>query len=170
MAINRTTTLTNGNDFWDALQHPPLDANDTVKALKGNDTVFGWDGNDTLKGGKGNDVLYGEKGADKLYGDLDVDTLHGGAGGDKFYFNRADSGNVFDNKADTITDFSDSDQIYLKGFYSFAGDISGPADGQYGIWKNGSDWMVTWNSAADGVYHDVVVKGADPHGDISFYV
>jgi Ca2+-binding RTX toxin-like protein len=190
MAINRTTKLDSGDNYFDAKQHPPLDANDKVFARAGNDTVRGWDGNDTLHGQTGQDTLFGEKGNDtlygggeddklfgqqgndKLYGGTGVDRLHGGPGSDKFYFATADtdSADGVVNKADTITDFSDSDQIYLEGKYFFAGDTDGPGEDEYSIWKNGSDWMVTWNSIYDEYYHDVIVKGADPHGDISFYV
>jgi Ca2+-binding RTX toxin-like protein len=170
MAINRTTKLDNGDNYWDALNHPPLNANDKVFARAGNDTVFGWDGNDTLHGQEGYDKLYGERGNDKLYGGTEVDVLSGGPGRDSFYFATADSGNFYDREADFITDFSDSDQIYLKGKYAFAGDTAAPADGQYGIFQDEGYWIVTWNSAADDDYHDVAVKGGDPHGDISFYV
>jgi len=42
-------------------------------------------------------------------------------------------------------------------------------DGQYGIWKSGSDWVVTYNTTANDGYHDIVVKGADPHGHVAFF-
>jgi Ca2+-binding RTX toxin-like protein len=166
---NRTTTLTSGNDTWDALDHPPLNTNDTVKAGAGDDTVYGWDGKDTLYGGKGDDTLYGENGVDRLYGGKGVDELYGGADGDKFYFANADSGDVFAGKSDTIHDFTDGDKIYLKGSYSYDGTTSGPAEDHYSIWQNGSDYVVSWNSPADSGYHDVVVQGSDPAGDILFY-
>jgi Ca2+-binding RTX toxin-like protein len=214
MAISRTIKLTSGDNYWDARQHPPLDANDKVFARGGNDTVFGWNGNDTLhgqegddklyggagndtlKGYSGNDKLYGGGGHDKLYGGdgsdgdsgdgfdalsggggpddlkggMGADQLTGGSGGDNFYFGRFDSGDLFDDDAATITDFSDADQIWLQGNYTFAGNDFTPDPGEYSIWKySGGGWGITWSIGADD-YHDVIVKGGDPHGDISFYV
>ena len=62
------------------------------------------------------------------------------------------------------------DQIWLKGNYSYAGDTSAPADGEYSIWQKGDDWVVTWNAENDSGYHDVLVKGDTPtEYDISFY-
>jgi hypothetical protein len=29
--------------------------------------------------------------------------------------------------------------------------------------------MTTWNAPGDSGWHDVAVRGADPHGDILFY-
>jgi hypothetical protein len=165
---NRTTTLTSGNDTWDALAHPPPNTNDTVKARAGDDTVYGWDGKDKLYGEKGNDTLHGENGVDKLYGGKGVDELYGGADGDKFYFATADSGNVYSGKSDTIHDFSDGDKIYLKGSYNYVANDSTPNNGEYSTWQKGSDYVVTWDSPADSGYHDVVVKGSDPTGDILF--
>jgi len=185
---------TKGADVLDAIGYG--NSNDYIFGDDGNDVLYGWNGNDTLDGWKGNDTLYGENGNDyllgydgydKLYGgagndtlkgegtydDLSggagVDQLYGGAGADYFYFGKTDSGDVYDGKADTIHDFSDQDQIWLKGNYGYAGNDSTPSDGQYGIWQKGSDWIVTWNASNDSGYHDVVVKGGDPHGDISFY-
>jgi Ca2+-binding RTX toxin-like protein len=207
MAINRTTNLTNGNDFWDALGHPPLDANDTVNAKGGNDTVFGWDGNDKLFGGTGNDSLFGENGLDQLRGDAGKDTLSGGAdydilrggagndtlnggdggddlyggtgkdkltgdtGDDFFFFGKTDSGDKFENKADTILDFNvgEGDAIFLKGAFTFAGNTSGPGEGQYSVWQSSSDHVVTWNNPTDSGFHDVIVKGDDPTGHVFFF-
>lgn len=83
MPITRTTHLTNGNNTWDALNHPPVDANDIVWAKNGNDTVYGWLGNDQLHGENGNDTLFGEAGNDKLWGDAGDDHLWGGDGNDE---------------------------------------------------------------------------------------
>ena len=153
-----------GNDTLDGWK-----GNDTLYGEQGNDYLLGYDGHDNLYGDSGNDTLKGEKGADDLYGGAGVDKLYGGTGSDYFYFGKADSGDVYDGKADTIYDFSDHDQIWLKGNYSYAGDDSAPSDGEYGIWQKGDDWVVTWNAHNDSGYHDLVVKGGDPHGDISFY-
>ena len=49
---------------------------------------------------------------------------------------------------------------------------------QYSIWKpaagefgyNGNDrWVVTWNGFGDDGYHNVVVIGANPNGNISLF-
>jgi len=165
-------------------------SHDTGNGLWGNDTIYGWKGNDKLYGDSGNDTLYGEQDYDKLYGGDGDDTLYGGesyddlyggAGVDKlyggygtspdyFYFHTQDTGNVYQNKADTIYDFSDYDQIWLKGYYTYnSSGTSAPSDGQYSIWKKGTDWVVTYNAYNDAGYHDIVVKGGDPHGDISFF-
>jgi RTX calcium-binding nonapeptide repeat (4 copies) len=153
--------------------------NDSVTGAQGNDTIWGEAGNDdfhgnedydTLYGGTGSDRLYGGGSFDDLYGGTGVDLLSGADGDDYFYFDEFDSGDVFDNRADIITDFSDLDEIWLKGNYPFAGNIQSPGDGEYSIWQKDADWVITWNTAADASFHDVVVKGGDPNGDISFYV
>jgi hypothetical protein len=79
------------------------------------------------------------------------------------------SGDVNDGEADTIYDFKDEDQIWLKGSYSYAGNTSAPADGKYSIWTKDADYVVTWNAAGEAGYHDVIVKGDNPLGDISFW-
>ena len=144
--------------------------NDTISGGDGNDYISGGDGYDKLYGGEGNDTLSGGGTYDDLYGGKGVDTLTGGQGADYFYFDKGDTGDVYAGKADTITDFSDADQIFLKGSYAYdASGTSAPADGAYSIWQKGGDFVVTYNSATDGGFHDIVVKGGDPHGDISFY-
>ncbi len=154
----------NGNDTLDG-----WNGNDTLYGESGNDVLLGFNGYDKLYGGSGNDSLNGEGTFDDLYGGTGKDTLTGGAGADYFYFGKGDSGDVFAGQADTITDFSDEDQIFLKGNYGFAGADSTPSDGQYGIWQNNGIWTVTWNDANDNGYHDVTVQGGDPNGDISFW-
>jgi Ca2+-binding RTX toxin-like protein len=185
---------TKGNDTMDAIIHG--NSNDTMFGDDGNDTMLGWNGNDHIDGWNGDDKLYGEAGNDTLlgfngydklyggagddilkgegtfddlYGGAGKDQLSGGSGADYFYFETKDSGDIFAGKADTITDFTEDDQIFLKGNYGFAGADSTPADGQYGVWKNGSDYVVTWNAFNDTGFHDVTVKGADPTGDVSFF-
>jgi hypothetical protein len=76
---------------------------------------------------------------------------------------------VYQGMADTIYDFTEADQISLKGTYTYAGATNTPSDGQYGVWQNGSDWVVTYNSALDTEWHDIVVKGDNPLGNISFF-
>jgi len=95
----------------------------------GNDTLLGYDGYDKLYGGPGNDTLNGEGTFDDLYGGTGVDTLYGGAGADYFYFDKKDSGDINAGQADTIYDFKNEDQIWLKGSYAFAGATAIPADG-----------------------------------------
>jgi len=183
-AGNDTILGWNGNDILDGWT-----GNDTLYGEAGNDTLWGYTGNDTLYGGANNDTLYGEAGYDKLYGGTGNDTLYGGTsyddlyggtgvdqlwGGtdgsaDYFYFYTADTGDKFANQADTIHDFSDVDQIFLKGFYSYAGATLVPGEGQYGITGSGVNWTVTYNSPTDSGWHDIVVQGGDPHGDISFF-
>ena len=184
-AGNDTMYGWDGNDTLDGWT-----GNDTLYGENGNDTLLGYDGSDHLYGGAGNDYLYGENGYDilkggdgndhlyggasfdDLYGGAGVDTLSGGTDGsaDYFYFDTQDTGDVYQGKADTITDFTDSDQIFLKGSYSYdASGTSAPGEGQYSIWQKDGNFVVTYNSTSDNGYHDIVVKGGDPHGDISFY-
>jgi len=78
--------------------------------LIGNETanrLMGKDGNDTLMGGDGKDKLFGGAGNDRLDGGLGNDMLTGGSGNDRFIF----ASNYGSN---TITDFSDGDQIDLR--------------------------------------------------------
>jgi Ca2+-binding RTX toxin-like protein len=170
---NDTILGWNGNDTLDGWY-----GNDYLYGENGNDVLMGYYGNDYLSGGAGYDKLYGEADNDKLYGgdyydDLyggtGVDQMWGGTGSDYFYFYTGDTGNKFAGKADTISDFTDSDQIWLKGSYSYAGNTAGPADGQYSVWQSGSDWVVTYNAYNDAGYHDIIVKGDNPLGDISFF-
>jgi Ca2+-binding RTX toxin-like protein len=178
-------TGTNGPDYIDALEgHDYVfgeGGNDLLYGSGGSDTVSGDTGNDLVSGGEGDDQLLGYHGDDQLYGGTGDDSLNGGTGkdqlfgstgADSFYFDKADSGDVNAGQADMIYDFSDEDQIYLiGGDYTYAGNTDGPADGQYGIWQQaaqGADYIVTWNAFNDDGYHDLAVKGADPHGDIVF--
>jgi hypothetical protein len=58
--------------------------------------------------------------------------------------------------------------IYLQGNYSYAGSADVPSDGQYSVWQKDNDYVVTWNAAGDDGFHDVVVQGSNPTGDILF--
>jgi hemolysin type calcium-binding protein len=145
------------------------DSDDTAYGYGGNDTIYGWKGNDTLYGGKNHDELYGDQHADDLYGGKGKDNLYGGEEDDYFYFELKDTGDKNDNKADTIHDFEDVDVIWLKGSYDYVEDDSSPEDGQYSIWQDGSDWVVTYNSSSDDVYHDIIVKGDNPLDNIEFF-
>ena len=164
-----------GNDTLDGWT-----GNDTLYGEAGNDTLLGYTGYDKLYGGAGNDKLYGEGGYDDLYGGTGVDQLYGdtpygsapgygGSGADYFYFYTADTGDKFAGKADTIYDFSDVDQIYLKGNYGYAGATLAPGEGKYGITGGNGNWTVTYNSPTDSGWHDIIVKGDNPLHDISFF-
>ena len=97
--------------------------------------------------------------------------MTGGQGADWFKFETGDTGDVYAGKADTITDFNqaEGDKIMLKGSYAYAGETATPGEGQYGIWQKDGGYVVTYNSTADAGYHDIVVKGDNPQGDVSFY-
>jgi Ca2+-binding RTX toxin-like protein len=157
-----------GNAGDDFINSGPGD--DNIYAGSGDDALTGEVGNDGLTGGAGNDYMDGADGGDWLTGSAGNDFMVGGSGSDSFYFWTADSGNVFAGQADTIADFNDEDTIFLNGSYAYAGDTSAPVDGQYSIWQNGSDWVVTWNAVNDSGYHDVTVQGANPVDDVSFFV
>ncbi|WP_243368577.1 calcium-binding protein [Microvirga solisilvae] len=162
-------TLLGGSGFdW-------LDGGSGADSLYGgssDDTLLGYTGNDRLSGGSGDDVLDGETGADFIYGGTGVDDLWGGADNsvDRFYFATADTGSITQKRHDIIYDFTDADGIYLQGSYTFnSSGTRTPANGQYSIWQNGDGWVVTYNSPADSVYHDILVYGANPRGDIFFF-
>jgi len=162
-----------GNDtLWGGDGNDTIDGwtgNDVIHGESGDDYLLGWSGADTIYGEAGNDTLNGEGDNDKLYGGAGIDTMDGGSGSDHFYFGTQDSGDVFAGQADTIYNFKDEDTIFLKGSYTYAGNTSGPADGQYGIWQYNGAWVVTWNAVNDNGYHDVTVQGDNPAGDISFF-
>lgn len=146
------------------------DHNDKLYGGDHNDHLYGGKHNDKLYGGNHNDKLYGEFGSDELWGGKGVDHLYGGSDtGDHFVFAVKDTGSYSHNKADTIHDFQASDQIWLEGSYDYAGADHTPDNGEYSVWKKGSDWVVTYNSHSDGGYHDIIVKGENPIGDISFF-
>lgn len=140
--------------------------NDWLTGDAGNDTLNGGAGNDSLYGGTGNDTLNGGTGQDTLHGGDGVDALTGGGGKDSFEFYSSDTGDYTASKADTILDFTADDTIRLWGSYTYTANDPTPNDGQYSVWKNGANWMVTWNSPWDSGYHDIVVVGADPTGHI----
>ncbi|MEM9170422.1 MAG: calcium-binding protein, partial [Pseudomonadota bacterium] len=88
-----------GSNFADLLiGRAGTDVN--LQGLGGSDRLIGIDGDDTLSGGDGNDRLEGRAGDDRL---------SGGAGFDIFEFAPG-----FGN--DVITDFEDTDFIFLTGF------------------------------------------------------
>jgi Ca2+-binding RTX toxin-like protein len=151
---------------------------DTVYGEDGFDKLYGGDDpdylsggadGDELYGGQGHDDLYGDAGFDALYGGPGVDDLYGGLNGDSFIFYTDDTGTYTQGQADTIWDFDEEDIIWLKDTYGFVGDTHYPGDGELSIWQLGTDWVVTYNSSHDLINHDILVKGADPHGDIAFF-
>lgn len=153
-----------GSDLIDGGQ-----GNDVLNGDNGDDVLYGGAGNDYLNGGAGDDTLYGGTGSDQIIGDTGIDDLYGGEGADSFIFRDADTGDYFAGRADTVDDFEDADTIHLPGSYAFAGDTTVPGDGQYGIWWNlhADAWTVTWNSPDDAGFHDLIVYGDNPHGDIA---
>jgi hypothetical protein len=161
------------------------DGNDFIYGGTGNDTLTGGFGNDHIEGGTGGDVLNGRDDADTLYGGDSndrlsggngVDTLYGGAGGDIFEFTSPQTGDYSVGQADEIGDFRNADTITIRtpsgAAYTYAGSVDNPGENQYGIWWNSSEnaWMLTWNSSDDSGYHDVIVRGDNPIGDIVFAV
>jgi hypothetical protein len=56
-----------------------------------------------------------------------------------------------------------------RWYYTYADNTSAPGDGQYSVWNNGNAWVITWNAVDDAGWHDVVVKGSNPLGDIAFF-
>jgi serralysin len=92
---------------------------DTLDGRGGRDKLFGNDGDDTLLGGKGRDRLDGGSGNDILNGGKDKDILTGGLGSDTFVFDRAPSKKP--GQADTITDFSTTDDVIQLSADAFAG-------------------------------------------------
>lgn len=157
------------------------DGNDFIYGGTGSDTLTGGFGNDHIEGGTGGDVLNGRDDADTLYGGdsndrlnggNDVDTLYGGAGGDIFEFTFPQTGDVSVGQADEIGDFQNADTITIHTLsgvtYTYAGSVNNPGENQYSIWWNSSEdaWMLTWNSSLDSGYHDVIVRGDNPLGDV----
>lgn len=142
------------------------------------DTIYGAGGNDDLYGGGSYDLIVGGDGADDIFGGPGRDSLWGAAADDWFIFGTTESGDITVGQADYIWDFQEVDSILLQGDYAFAGNIWNPADGQYGIWKlaygqygqyRNDAYVVTWNAPGDEGYHDVVVLGANPEGNIGFF-
>lgn len=145
---------------------------DSLNGGSGDDRMFGYTGNDRMLGGSGNDSIDGESGADTIFGGLGADDLWGGfdSSVDRFYFATADAGSINQDRHDIIYDFTDTDRIYLQGSYTFnATGTQNPGEGQYSIWQAEGGWVVTYNSPTDGIYHDILVYGANPRGDIFFY-
>jgi Ca2+-binding RTX toxin-like protein len=145
--------------------------NDTLRGGEGRDTLYGDDGNDSLAGYMGRDTLDGGAGNDSLSGGVNADDLTGGSGSDQFWFLLGDTGNYTQGQADIISDFENADTIYIfapESGLTDAGSTSTPGDSQYSIFHDsGIDaWIIRWNV---GGYHDIVVHGDDPHGDLGWF-
>jgi Ca2+-binding RTX toxin-like protein len=138
----------------------------------GNDQISGGRGSDHLYGGNHNDTLNGGQDGDELTGGAGADILIGGAGADQFFFGVADSGTVASGQADVIHDLEAADQIWLQGSYTFAGEDMTPGENQYSVWFDSKEgaWTLRWNAANDAGFHDIIVSGENPVGDISFFV
>lgn len=76
--------------------------NDQIGGGDGADWLLGGDGHDTLTGGNGHDRLQGGDGDDILSGGAGDDSMTGGLGADTF---------VFEGGTDTITDFTQGEDI-----------------------------------------------------------
>jgi Ca2+-binding RTX toxin-like protein len=190
--FDTTYKASNGNDAVSG-----LDGNDILHGGNGDDSLDGGSGKDWLNGGNGDDALiggsgadriHGGKGSDHLYGGTGTDYLYGGRGtdyidagpgkdyiwggrgADSFYFEWGDTG-TSKGKADIIHDFRHTDTIYLKGpAYTLDDSDKTPGDGEYTIYKQGSDWVVKYNQHdSPDTYHYIIVKGHDPHGDLAWF-
>jgi Ca2+-binding RTX toxin-like protein len=130
-------------------------------------TLYGEGGNDTLEGGL---IMDGGDGVDFLFAAEGVNALYGGTGDDAFVFRHGTTGEMRAGEADTIHDFDDADVIIIQGEYTFAGATQSPGEDQYSIWREPrtGDWVVTWNSSSDEGFHDLIVHGDNPRGDIVF--
>ncbi len=85
--------------------------NDRLLGGNGNDLVNGDDGDDTLLGNSGNDTLIGGDGDDTLVGGYGRDIMAGNAGSDVFVFVTPGQSGVTISTFDTITDFTQGDDI-----------------------------------------------------------
>ena len=85
--------------------------NDRLLGGLGNDNLNGGDGDDVLQGSTGNDTLAGGDGDDLLSGGLGRDNLTGGAGADVFVFSSLAQSGVIISTFDTITDFTQGEDL-----------------------------------------------------------
>lgn len=114
---------TSGNDVITGFDN----RNDLLSGAAGNDSIKAYSGDDTLLGDVGNDTIIGDAGNDLLVGGAGVDLMTGGSGLDAFDFNSLTESTK--TAADTITDFSTTDdKIDLRGL-GFTGIVAGNAVG-----------------------------------------
>ena len=137
---------------------------DTIYGSSGADVISGGGGSDYIHGRAGDDTIYGGAAADSIQGGAGVDQLYGGGGSDVFYFADFETGDLFDDQADTIHGFTDDDAIYIDEDLVFAGAIANPKEGEYSVWQHEGDYVVSWKKF--GEYNDIIVKGDDPTGDV----
>ena len=97
-----------------------LDGNDTLTGAmgsdrlaggSGNDNLGGGDGDDSLQGNLGNDTLAGGEGDDTIVGGYGRDSLTGNGGADVFVFTALGQSGVTVSTYDTITDFTQGDDV-----------------------------------------------------------
>jgi Ca2+-binding RTX toxin-like protein len=134
------------------------DGNDDLLGGDGDDLLFGDAGNDVIEGGAGNDLLDGDDGVDVLdggdgddrleagYYDSANDTLTGGAGSDTFAFSA-------ENGVDSITDFTDGEDIIDLRNHEFVDEVS-----DLEIVQDGENVVI---SASVDMDHAIVVENAD---------
>lgn len=91
-------------------------------------------------------------------------TMFGTSATDVFEFTNNTTGDVSQGQADTVKNFDeDHDFISVPDGFVFGGTTSSPSQGEYTVWESGSNYVVTWY---DNGYHDIVVEGDNPLGDI----
>lgn len=91
-------------------------------------------------------------------------TLYGSTATDIFEFNSNTTGDVYQGQADTVKNFDeDHDFIAIPDGIVFGGTSNAPSLGEYTVWESGNNYVVTWY---DGNYHDIIVEGDNPMGDI----
>jgi serralysin len=90
-----------------------------LSAVGGASMLGGGSGDDVLLGGGGPDTLVGGAGNDLLDGGGGNNVLTGGAGRDTFRFTLARDADLFEDRADTITDFDpEQDGIGFDGLWA----------------------------------------------------
>ena len=92
-------------------------AGDTLRGGLGDDWIYGKKGDDEIDGGLGDDRLFGGKGNDTLVGGAGNDDLTGGKGRDTFVHEPGGG-------HDTITDFSDRDDVLDLSAFTELGQFS----------------------------------------------
>lgn len=92
------------------------------------------------------------------------ETFYGTAANDMFEFESATTGDVFKSEADTVKFFDeDHDLISIPEDLVYGGSHNAPTEGTYSVWQKGDAHVVTW---FDDGYHDIVVEGDNPLGEI----
>lgn len=126
--------------------------NDLLKGGHGNDTLSGYLGDDDLRGGAGDDVLAANDGQDLLNGGAGNDLLSGGTGDDTL---------AGDDGSDYLLGDGGNDSLFGEQGDDFMAGGDG-SDVMYG--GEGNDIIEGYYnpmSAADGLFRDTDVRGAD---------